>query len=154
MFLGQPQDLTGWKINIYFFQEQFIIIEIHLQRVQLAWKLKSTVIAEVRVQTPSVLKFSGLPTQLFKKLRLSRQPHDFFSVAANDQIWWRRFQSFQWRPVQWIPLLPDPLCMLTDDDIHSETKMASYQDTVAPHKDWPVSVTLVPSFAATASNAS
>lgn len=43
--------------------------------------------------------------------------------------------------------------MLTDG-IHPETKMASYQDAVAAHKDWPVSVTLVPSFAASASNAS
>lgn len=41
--------------------------------------------------------------------------------------------------------------MLTDD-IPPETKMASYQDAVAPH-DWPVSVTLVPSFADSASNA-
>lgn len=38
--------------------------------------------------------------------------------------------------------------------IHPETKMASYQDAVAPHKDWPVSVILIPSFAATATDAS
>ncbi|KAK2554683.1 GATOR complex protein WDR59 [Acropora cervicornis] len=32
--------------------------------------------------------------------------------------------------------------MLTDD-IHPETKMASYQDAVAPHKDWPATVMAV-----------
>lgn len=77
-YVNPKTSLAQWKINIYFFHEQFIIIDVHLQRVQLVWKLKSMVIVEVRVQTPSVLKFSGLPTQLFKKQQLSRQRHDFF----------------------------------------------------------------------------